>query len=261
MKFGCCTEAKNYQMLAACGYDYIELSGNEVYHMDTESWSRLVREIRGTGVPCIGFNDYCKQRPVIVGDGFDPAEAREYAQRLLDKGAELEIRNVGIGAPTARKLPSDYPKERADEQCMRFLEITAEEAAKRNMNVLFEAVHSHMCDYANRTEEALRMVRKVGAANLFMVLDFYHMEVMGEDLLKIEPYMPYVRHVHLSHCGKAYAREYLGTSDLPQLTGIFSKLRSLGYDGSASIESNTQNFAEDAARSLEILRQAAKAAE
>ena len=46
-----------------------------------------------------------------------------------------------------------------------------------------------MCDYANRTEDALRLIEKVAAPNLFMVLDFYHMEVMGEDRLAIEPYI------------------------------------------------------------------------
>ena len=125
MKFGCCTGAENYEALASCGYDFIELSGHEVFCMEPEQWRELTRRIEAVGVPCVGFNDYCHHRPAIVGDGFDPAAIREYAQCLLDRGAQIQIQNVGIGAPTARRLPPEYPRERAEEQCCRFLEITA----------------------------------------------------------------------------------------------------------------------------------------
>lgn len=82
MKFGCCTKAENYRALAACGYDFIELSGHEVRYMEQAQWLELVQEIHRTGVPCIGFNDYCHQQPAIVGGGFDPEAVRDYAQRL-----------------------------------------------------------------------------------------------------------------------------------------------------------------------------------
>ena len=257
MKFGCCTGAENYEALASCGYDFIELSGHEVFCMEPEQWRELTRRIEAVGVPCVGFNDYCHHRPAIVGDGFDPAAIREYAQCLLDRGAQIQIQNVGIGAPTVRQLPPEYPREQAEEQCCRFLEITAEEAAKRNIRVMFEAVQSHMCDFANRTEDALRLIQKVDAPNLFLVLDFYHMEVMGEDQLAIAPYVPYVRHVHFSHCAAGYAREYPGPADLARMTEILARLRALGYDETASVEAAAQDFQADAARALAVFRQAA----
>ena len=39
---------------------------------------------------------------------------------------------------------------------------------------------------------------------------------------------------------------------------ILTRLRTLGYDGSVSVEAGTENFRADAARSLQILRQAAE---
>ena len=258
MRFGCCTGSENYQELVSCGYDFIELSGFEVFNLKETRWRELVRKFASSAVPCVGFNDYCHGQPAIVGDHFDPAAAREYAQRLLDRGAQAHIENVGIGAPAARRLPAGYPVERAEEQCCRFLEITAEEAAKRGIRVLFEAVHSHMCDFANRTEDALRLIKKVAAENLFLVLDFFHMEVMGENPLEIAPWFPYIRHVHVSHCAAGYAREYPGPADLPDLKKILARLRALGYDGSVSVEAGTENFRVDAARALRILRQASQ---
>lgn len=256
MKFGCCTEAKNYETLASIGYDFIELSGHEIFSMEQKEWKELLEKIRAVGVPCIGFNDYCRYTPAIVGDGFNPVAIRNYAQRLLDRGAQLQIQNVGIGAPTARKLPSEYSRKLAEEQCIRFLEITAEEAAKRGIQVLFEAVHSHLCDFANHTEDAVRLIQEVAAPNLFMVLDFYHMEVMGENQLSIASYIPYIRHVHFSHCAAGYARRYLNVQDAKHIAEILSMLKSAGYDKTASVEADTENFPADAAQTMEVFRKA-----
>lgn len=256
MKFGCCTGTKNYEVLASIGYDFIELSGHEIFSMEQKKWRELTQKIKDVGVPCIGLNDYCRYQPAIVGDKFDPIAIRDYAQRLLDRGAELKIKNVGIGAPTARKLPSEYSRKLAEEQCCKFLEITAEEAAKRGIQVLFEAVHSHLCDFANRTEDAIRLIQKVAVSNLFMVLDFYHMEVMGEDQLSIASYIPYIRHVHFSHCATGYARRYLKATDTKHIAEILVALKSAGYDETASVEADTENFPADAAQAIAVFHKA-----
>ena len=259
MKFGCCTDVRNYEELVACGYDFIELSGHAASVMEEQNWKEFVKRVEGTGIPCIGFNDYCHGEPAVVGERFDPAAVRDYAQRLLDRGAQVGIQNVGIGAPLARRLPEGYSMERADEQCVRFLEITTEEAAKRGIRVLFEAVHANMCNYATLTEDAVRLIRAVGAENLFMVLDFYHMEVMGEDRLDIERYMPLIRHLHYSTCGEGYSRGYPTEEHRSDLQAILKRVQALGYHGSFSLEAPTMDFAGEATRALTILRQAAEA--
>lgn len=258
MKFGCCTSADNYDLLVKCGYDFIELSGHEVYFMPEDKWQELLKKVDAAGVPCIGFNSYCQDRPAIVGDNFDEEEARSYAAKLLDRGVEIGIKNVGIGAPTARRLPEGYPADKADAQCRRFLEITCEEAAKRGINVLFEAVHSHMCNYATRTEDAVNMVEALDIDNLFMVLDFYHMEAMGEDRLDFDRCVPYMRHLHFSTCEENYGRKYPSEADFDILQKIMKKLAKVGYDGTLSIEAGTADYLTDAARALAILKKAAQ---
>ena len=258
MKFGCCTSADNYDVLVKCGYDHIELSGHEVFFMEEDKWQSVVEKVKASGIPCIGFNDYCHDTPAIVGDNFDEEAVRSYAAKLLDRGVEIGIKNVGIGAPTARRIPDDYPLEKADAQCRRFLEITCEEAAKRGINVLFEAVHSHMCNYATLTDDAVNMVKALNIDNLFMVLDFYHMEAMGEDRLDFERCVPYMRHLHFSTCEENYGRKYPSEVDFEILSKIMKKLALVGYDGTLSIEAGTNDFLADATRGLQILRKAAE---
>lgn len=259
MRFGCCTAAANYDKLVKCGYDFIELSGHEVCFMEEQEWQRFVKKVSKAGIPCVGFNDFCHDRPAIVGDGFDRDEARAYIVRLVERGAQLGIKNIGIGAPTARRIPEGYPKDKADQQCRSFLEIATEEAAKHGLNILFEAVHSHMCNYATYTDDALAMVKELNIDNLHMVLDFYHMEAMNEDRLDFERCIPYIRHLHFSTCEENYGRKYPSEADFEILSRIMKKLFSLGYDGTLSIEAGTTDFEADALRALDILKRAAKA--
>lgn len=259
MKFGCCTTTANYDLLVKCGYDFIELAGAEVSSIEEEKWQQFVKKVAEVGVPCAGFNSYCKDRPAIVGDNFNEDETREYAALIAKRGAELNVKTIGIGAPFARKLPEGYSKEKADAQCRRFLEITCEEAAKYGLTVLFEAVHEHICDYATRTDDALEMVKSLDLDNLQMVLDFYHMEAMGEDRLDFDRCAPYIRHLHFSTCEENYGRKYPSESDFDILSKIMKKLSSLGYNGTLSIEAGTDNFESDAIRALEVLKKAAKA--
>ena len=256
MKFGCCTTASNYDLLVKCGYDFIELAGSEVYSMNESDWQQFVAKVSKTGIPCVGFNSYCKERPAIVGDNFDEDETRRYAAFIAKRGAELGVKSIGIGAPFARRIPKDYPKEKADAQCRRFLEITCEEAAKHGLTVLFEAVHEHICDYATHTDDALNMVKSLDIDNLQMVLDFYHMEAMGEDRLDFDRCMPYIRHLHFSTCEENYGRKYPSEADLEILGKIMKKLSAFGYDGTLSIEAATSDFETDALRALDVLKKA-----
>ena len=124
--------------------------------------------------------------------------------------------------------------------------------------MLFEAVHSHMCNYATHTDDAVNMVKALNIDNLFMVLDFYHMEAMGEDRLDFDRCVPYMRHLHFSTCEENYGRKYPSEADFSILHKIMNKLDKVGYDGTLSIEAGTADFSADAAKALEILKKAAE---
>ena len=127
--------------------------------------------------------------------------------------------------------------DKAYAQCEKFLEITAAEAAKYGINVLFEALHDKYCDFANHTADGIKMVKKLNMDNLKIVLDFYHMEVMGEDITDIKDIMPYVKHLHCNHTPKGKLdREYIVPEDEQMLMKIKKAVSECGYDGTISIE-------------------------
>lgn len=254
MKYGCCTPCRNMEALSSIGYDYIELSGYELLGMTENEFQAAVLISRSLNLPVLGMDDFCHSSPSIVGTSFSAREVRAYTIPLLDKAAELGVRNVEIAAPTARKLPQTFDMDRARFQAVSFLQIVCEEAEKRGMDVLFEAIHRYMCNFVNTTQEAAELVREAGFSNLHLVLDFYHMNVMGEDWKNFSRYKDLVRQVHIAHCGPEYRRDFITEEDREDVRKILTVLLENGYDGTISVEAGTTNFEKEASESLRILK-------
>ena len=224
--------------------------------MTDEEFDAFVAKKEALNFPVAGFNAYCNDKTPIVGDNFSEDAARAYAQKMCARGAKLGIKNIGVGAPMARKLPEGYDMDKAFEQCKKFLSITSEEAAKYGINVLFEALHNKCCDFANHTADGVKMVKELNIDNLKIVLDFYHMEIMDEDVTDLDEVMPYVRHLHCNHTPAGTTdREYIIPEDEELLTTYKNAISKYGYDGTFSIEPNdTPDFDKAAPVSLAVMK-------
>ncbi|MCR5090042.1 MAG: sugar phosphate isomerase/epimerase [Oscillospiraceae bacterium] len=256
MKFGCCIRsAEDISSLKEIGFDYYEFAGSVLAEMDEAAFAELRRRTEEHTLPCLGLNAYCLASPAIVGPAYDPDPARRYAELLCGRGRQLGIRNLGIGAPLARRLPAGFPRQEADRQCADFLRVTCETAERFGIRVLLEAINSRMCSYINTTAEAVSMLQRLPYPNLALVLDFYHMEVMGESLSSVALAAPYLAHVHVSSCEADLSRGFPASSDLGLYTCRFAALKDAAYDGSVSIEPDRFDPAA-AAAALRMLRTA-----
>lgn len=255
MEFGCCIrEPENILRVKEAGFDYYEYAGSAVAAMSDKAFTQMLTLAEKAAFPCRGFNAYSAGVPAIVGERYDPRQVERYAALVCSRGARLGVSSLGIGAPAARRLPTDFPRDRADAQCREFLSITCEAAARNGLRVLLEAVHSRMCDYINTTAEALAMVRQVGCANLSLVLDFYHMEVMEEELDAVALVAPMLSHVHVSTCGDDLSRDFPGEGESSFYIRRFQALHAISYDKTISIEPD--HYSGAAASSLAMLKAA-----
>lgn len=239
------------------GYDYIELSGQEIMAMSDSEFQALVKHKNALDYTVMGFNAYCDERTPIVGDRYCAEKTKDYAEKICSRGASLGIRFLDIGAPAARKLPTGYDKKKADAQCEAFLTITAQVAKLYGIEVLFEAMHAQCCDYANYTMDALHMIKKLSIENLKINLDFYHMTIMKESFETLAVVMPYVRHLHYNHITTgSLAREFICPADKPILEQLKKIIVSCGYDGTFSIEpDDTPAFERLAPVSYQVMRE------
>ena len=149
MMIGCCAQLDDYITVKNQKYDYIELSAMELMTHDDQSFRDFLVLYRNTGFPCRGFNSFCGAALPIVGPDVNLLSLKEYMDRLCGRGAELEIRSIGIGAPLARRPPADWPVERSDGQMLEFMEMACTAAKPYGIAVLLEAVNDYDCGYLN----------------------------------------------------------------------------------------------------------------
>ena len=108
---GCCGHTDSYLAISQMGYDYVELSAQQIMELTDEEFSEFLKLYKKTGFPCLGFNEYCTAEFPLVGPGSNSDACREYAQKVCERGHALGIRSIGIGAPAARILPEGDGKE------------------------------------------------------------------------------------------------------------------------------------------------------
>lgn len=239
---GCCGHTDTYLAISQMGYDYVELSARQLMELTESEFSDFLSLYGKVGVPCRGFNDYCSEKYPIVGVGSNSELCQAYARKVCQRGIALGISTIGIGAPAARILPYHYSKEQADRDMADFLRYLCQITEKSGITILLEAVHSGLCNYLTRTTDVLRLVQSLSLPNLKIVLDYYHAEVMGEDLYGFDYVMPYVNHLHISTDLKNHARGFMREQDVPMMHKLLLNAATAGYSGGISVEAEKKDL-------------------
>lgn len=257
MKIGLCVFSKNIEKAAKAGYDYIQLPGFEIAKMSDSEFENVAEKVKKTEIEVCGFNAYCTEILPIASAGFDEEKTMKYADLLLKRGHILGVRNFGIGAPLARRLPYGTDMKKAWENGRKFISITAKEAEKYDVNVLVESLNTKCCDFITTLSESKKMADDIKLKNVHMIVDFYHMKVNGEYYKTAENYIPYTYDVHVSGCGPKYERPFISNDDRDELIKISEILKKSGYNKTLSLEPDNieMDFEKKASESLKILRE------
>lgn len=255
MEFGCCISIKNITKAKEIGYDFIELEGKEIAAIKDDEWKDVSDNILKNNIKVIGFNSFCDGDTPIVGN-VNQNKLFEYSMKIVERGKDLNIANIGIGAPKARILPNGFDLNTANEQMEDFLFFITNEAKKYNINILLEALNPYKCNYITSTKEAYKMVNKLHIGNLFLVYDLYHSINSNETYKDVVNYFDKTKHVHISSWDKKdLSRFYLLEKDEKYIKDFIEFLRLNKYNSTVSIEASDINFNEVGELSLSLLKQ------
>ncbi|GER84526.1 epimerase [Thermogemmatispora aurantia] len=116
---------------------------------------------------------------------------------------------------------------------MRVLARLAEQAAASGMQLGLEVVNRYESNFLNTAEQALSLIEEIGAPNLVVHLDTYHMNIEEENFVK--PVVACGKRLGYVHVGESH-RGYLGTGTV-DFPAFFRALRQAGYQGPITFES------------------------
>lgn len=253
---GCCGNIASYAEISKMGYDYAELSARQLMTLSDEEFHSFLKLYNHIGFPCRGFNDFCGPEYPLVGPNSNLESLIRYTEQVCIRGHALGIRTIGIGAPQARCLPENYPQEQANMDMASFFQAASPIASKYGITLLAEAVHKYLCNYMTYTDDAFKMVKYLDLPNVFMVLDYYHAQVMGENLLDFSKVLPSVRHLHISTDLRNHIRGFPHPEDLPLIESLLDEAIRCGYRGGVSVEASADFLQEDGAPCAKLMHQA-----
>jgi len=216
--------------VAACtelGFDFIEIALLSPEKVDTAHSRRLLEKSGLPAVCSLGL-------PEGKRASSDPEAAEAFLALALDRTAALGGRALtgvtygGIGERTG--VP---PTETERDNVARVLTKAAAHAKSLGIDLGIEPVNRYENHIINTGRQAVEMIEKVGAENIFVHLDTYHMNIEERGMaLGILDAGPHLRYIHLSESDRGTP----GAGNV-RWDEVFAALSAVEFRGGLAMES------------------------
>jgi len=215
---------------AEVGYDLLELSLHDLDNLDVVRTRRILEQA-GVAVACsrgLAFDaDVSSDRTEVVRRG----------ARLLGESLEATVALGGrVFTGALYSALGKYPHQltaagRAN--AVSVIKDLAAEAGEHGVMLGLEVCNRYETNVINTARDALRLADDIGADNVRIHLDTYHMNIEEDDLVR--PVREVGDRLGYVHIGENH-RGYLGSGHI-DFGGFFHALADIGYRGPITFES------------------------
>ena len=260
IRLGVCTEPKNIDLIAALGFDYIEVSLSWLSGLSDDEYQKQLQIVRGAPIGAEAANGMLPGDLRLTGPDVDELKIRAYLDRAFARAREMGLKVIVFGSGAARRVPDGWPQVEAWRQIDRYLTIAAEYARLYDLTVAIEPLRRAECNILNLVTEgtilsALKRDDRIGVLG-----DTYHMICSHEPYEALVQAGRALQHIHVSHTlGVDMGRVWPAPDDGEDYAALFEALKAAGYDGRVSIEAGCQDMEADGKRAFEALDRARRA--
>lgn len=237
MLLGCCVSLQEIQLVEQAGFDFIELQVGTIFPEKDDSYFQSVRvQIEECSLPVKSFNAFLPPQIRIVGKDVRREIYEKYVLTALHRMKELGAETVSFGSGGSRSCPIGFPREKAMEQLLQFLEFTASAASRMGIQINIEGLNRTECNMINSLLDAKKIVEVINLPNVTLLADFYHMQMENEPTEHLFQVKDKLHYVHVADSGRLYP----GSGKFPFLN-LMNTLQKIEYDGPISIECTWKN--------------------
>jgi D-psicose/D-tagatose/L-ribulose 3-epimerase len=221
--------------VAKLGFDILEISCASLAEMKTAQIEDMRRAAGDAGIvltggygPAPGEN-IASPDPAVVRNCFD------FWKKTFDVLARLNITLVGGGLYSYWPVEFGKPFNKAEDlkRSVEGMNKLAEIAAAHGITLGMESLNRFEGYLINTAEEALAYVKAVGADNVKVMLDTFHMNIEEDSLTEaIRSAGSYLGHFHIGECNRRPPRKE-SRIDWP---GIALALHDIKYSGAVVME-------------------------
>ncbi|MBO6723860.1 MAG: sugar phosphate isomerase/epimerase [Roseitalea sp.] len=163
-----------------------------------------------------------------------PDMAIDFLTVALDKTAAMGCQALsGVVYGGIGERSGEPPTERELDNVARALEAAARHAKSLGLLLGIEPVNRYETHLINTGWQGVQMIERIGADNMFVHLDTYHMHIEEKGIAQgILDAREHLRYIHLSESDR-------GTPGAGNIAWdeVFAALRAIGFDGGLAMES------------------------
>ena len=220
---------------AAAGFPAVELQ----FPYDTPT-SAVVAELKKHNLTQLAVNT--PQGPEF-GLAAIPGRERDF-EAAFKRALDYVTAIGGTGIHCMTGVVDVNARPAADKVFIGNISRAAELAAPKNVTILIEPINQRDRPgyFLSHLEHAADLINKIGAPNVRIQFDFYHLQITGGDLLRrFEKYQPLIGHVQIA---AVPSRNEPDTGEV-NFRNVFEAIDSLGYKGWIGCEYKPKTRTED----------------
>jgi sugar phosphate isomerase/epimerase len=234
--------ADAFEMASELGYDGVELHLRQPGDINRAAVEQLMAD-HGLQVPALGTGMAAGEDGLTFADA-DPDIRRRAVQRIKEQVDLAASLNAAVCIGLIRGAAGSDESKHA--LVLRHTEECCHAAHDMGVTLLVEPINRYETNYVNTVEDALDMVSRIGAPNLKLLIDTFHMNIEEVDIASAVRHAgPHLGYVHLVDSNRQAPGH--GHTDFQS---VLQALMDVDYNGYLSFETlplpNPRQAAEDA---------------
>ncbi|TDE88792.1 sugar phosphate isomerase/epimerase [Occultella glacieicola] len=250
-EFGVIVGTDGVAAARAAGADYVEptIVGNLVVPAPSGGW---MRSPHYDGDPSPSFAILFPRDLRLADPDFPVEEIDAYLEAAMAVVASAARPGAKIvfGSGAARNRPDGVDVAVARALLARVLTRARDVAARHQLRVLLEPLHTGETNMINSIAEAVAFLDEFAITDVQVVADLFHIMTAGEDLAVVREQGARIGHAHIADSGRTPP----GQGDWP-LPAFLNALRAGGYTGPVSVECHFTDLGPELAGALAHLRE------
>ena len=209
------------------GLAFVEIALLEPAKVDTAHTRALLEKYELDAVCSLGLPDDALPTS-------NPDKAYDFLKLALDKSAEIGAKALsGVIYGSIGERTGKPPTEAEYDVVARVMQKVAAHARTLGLELGIEAVNRYENHMINTTEQAVALIERIGAPNVFLHLDTYHMNIEAKGQANgILAAGEHLKYIHLSESDRGVP----GTGTIAW-DEVFAGLKGIGFKGGMAMES------------------------
>lgn len=245
------------KFVADCGYDFVETGFSAMSTKTDAEIDAFSKAIKENGLVCASCNGFMPGEIKTCGPDMDDAKIKDYLERNFERTAKLGFKSVIFGSGGSRNVPDGYDRERAKADITHFLaDLVVPVVKQYDITIGIEELRSAETNIINTCAEAWEYIKAVNDPHIRLLVDLYHVAVMGTPVEELRHYKGYVSHVHIASPSNGRIYPLPTDGDDALYRKFFGILDEIGYEaGNISLEGSCgESFEDTVAKSISYLK-------